>query len=342
MNTVTEARPLSPTAKRGGFARLARKYALQIAIVFVALLIWAFFLWRAPRTFLAYDIYYSLMATTPYFALMAIPLTLVIVAKEIDLSFASIMAFGMAGFDVVFLLFSKTNPHLGVWLGFIACLVAGFLAGLLNGVIVVKLGIPSLVATLGTSFFWSGMVLVITNAQGLGLASVAETPLYSVLVGRIGGVIPAQFAWTTAFVIVVWYLLNRTKFGAHVYLTGDNVESARLMGVDVERIKMLVFAIVGLASAFAGFVVSSDLKFFWPTGGGGFLLSTLASVFLGGTSVFGGTGTIFGTFVASFIIAIINPGIVAAGWTAYWTQPIYGFIIVISVSLQAVLRRRLT
>jgi simple sugar transport system permease protein len=83
------------------------------------------------------------------------------------------------------------------------------------------------------------------------------------------------------------------------------------------------------------------LKFFWPTGGGGFLLSTLASVFLGGTSVFGGTGTVFGTFVASFIIAIINPGIVAAGWTAYWTQPIYGFIIVISVSLQAVLRRRL-
>ena len=341
MNTVAEARPLSPAAKRGGFARLARKYALQIAIVFVALLIWAFFLWRAPSTFLAYDIYYALMATTPYFALMAIPLTLVVIAKEIDLSFAYIMAFGMAAFDVVFLLFSKTNPSLGVWLGFIACLVAGFLAGLLNGVIVVKLGIPSLVATLGTSFFWSGMVLVITNAQGLGLAAVAETPLYSVLVGRVGGVIPAQFVWTVAFVIVVWFLLNRTRFGAHVYLSGDNVESARLMGVNVERIKMLVFAIVGLAAAFASFVESCDLKFFWPTGGGGFLLSTLASVFLGGTSVFGGTGTVFGTFVASFIIAIINPGIVAAGWTAYWTQPIYGFIIVISVSLQAILRRRL-
>jgi simple sugar transport system permease protein len=139
----------------------------------------------------------------------------------------------------------------------------------------------------------------------------------------------------------MWFLLNRTRFGAHVYLTGDNVESAKLMGVNVERIKMLVFAIAGLAAAFASFVESSDLKFFWPTGGGGFLLSTLASVFLGGTSVFGGTGTVFGTFVASFIIAIINPGIVAAGWTAYWTQPIYGLIIVVSVSLQSVLRRRL-
>jgi simple sugar transport system permease protein len=318
-----------------------RKYALQIAIVFVALLIWAFFLWRSPRTFLAYDIYNSLMSTTPYFALMAIPLTLVVVAKEIDLSFGSVMAFGMAAFDVVFLLFSNTNPQLGVWLGFIACLLAGFLAGLLNGVIVVKLGVPSLVATLGTSFFWSGMVLVITNAQGLGLASVAETPLYSILVGRVGGVIPAQFVWTVVFVIAAWFLLNRTKFGAHVYLSGDNEESARLMGVDVERIKMLVFAIVGLAAAFAGIVESIELKYFWPTLGGGFLLNTLASVFLGGTSVFGGTGTVFGTFVASFIIAIIRPGIVAAGWTAYWTEPIYGLIIVLSVSLQAVLRRRL-
>ncbi|HET7377549.1 MAG TPA: ABC transporter permease, partial [Anaerolineae bacterium] len=84
------------------------------------------------------------------------------------------------------------------------------------------------------------------------------------------------------------------------------------------------------------------LLFFWPTLGDGYLLNTLASVFLGGTSVFGGTGTIFGTFVASYIIAFINPGIVAAGWTAYLTQLIYGFIIVVSVSVQAILRRRLT
>jgi simple sugar transport system permease protein len=87
-------------------------------------------------------------------------------------------------------------------------------------------------------------------------------------------------------------------------------------------------------------VVSTSLLFFWPTMGDGYMLNTLASVFLGGTSVFGGTGTIFGTFIAAFIIAIINPGIVAAGWTAYWTQLIYGFIIVVSVVLQAVLRKR--
>jgi len=126
-----------------------------------------------------------------------------------------------------------------------------------------------------------------------------------------------------------------------VYLTGDNVESARLMGVNTGRVKMLVFAIMGLAAAFAGVVVSLEVLYFWPTLGEGYLLNTLASVFLGGTSVFGGTGTIFGTFVASFIIGAINAGIVAAGLTGFWTQLIYGLIIVISVSLQALLSRKL-
>jgi simple sugar transport system permease protein len=173
------------------------------------------------------------------------------------------------------------------------------------------------------------------------MTPVKETILYPALVGRLAGRIPMQFVWTILFAVVVWFFLNRHKFGAHVYLTGDNTESAKLMGVDVARTKILTFAIVGVAAAFAGFVVSEGVLFLWPTLGEGYLLNTLASVFLGGTSVFGGTGSIFGTFVAAFIIAIINPGIVAAGWTAYWTQLIYGAIIVVSISLQAVLRRRM-
>ncbi len=334
MSTAAKARPLSPTAKRGSFAKLLRKHALQIAIVLVALLIWAFFTWRAPRTFLAYDIYNSFMLTTPFFGLVAIPLTLVIIAKEIDLSFPSVMAWGMAAFDVVFVATGSVE------LGFIACLLAGLFAGWLNGFIVVRFGVPSLVATIGTQFFWRGVVLVVTNGQGLGMVAVKDSFLYPLLVGKLFGVIPMQFIWMIVVAVVTWFFLNRHRFGAHVYLTGDNVDSARLMGVNVNRTKILAFTLVGLAAAFAGFVVSAQLLFFWPTLGDGYLLNTLASVFLGGTSVFGGTGTIFGTFVASYIIAFINPGIVAAGWTAYLTQLIYGFIIVVSVSLQAIVRRR--
>lgn len=335
MDTATEARPLSPVASRGRFARQLRRYALQIGIFFVAVFIWLLFLIGSPQTFLSRDIYVAFMSTTPFFALVAIPLTLVIIAAEIDLSFPSIMAFGMTAFAVVFVATGS------VWLGFIACLLAGLLAGLLNGIIVVKIGIPSLVATIGTQFFWRGVVMVVTNGQGLGLTPVRSTLLYPALVGRIAGFIPAQFIWTIIFAIVVWFFLNRHKFGAHIYLSGDNVESARLMGVNVERTKMLAFAVVGVAAAFAGYVVSEEVLFFWPTLGEGYLLNTLASVFLGGTSVFGGTGTVFGTFVASFIIGAINAGIVAAGLTGFWTNVIYGLIIVVSVSLQALLSRRL-
>jgi simple sugar transport system permease protein len=342
MNSALEARPLSPVAKRPGIGRILRRYSLQIAVVLVLIVLWAFFFWRSPRTFAAYDIYNALMSTTPFYALMAIPLTLVIIAKEIDLSFPSVMAWGMAAYDVVFLAFGQTNPVLGVYLGFVACLLAGLLAGYLNGLIVVRLGIPSLVATLGTQFFWRGAVLVVTNGQGLGMTATQSTILYPALVGFVAGKIPMQFIWLIIFAVVTWFFLNRHKFGAHVYLTGDNTESARLMGVNTGRTKILTFAIMGITSAFAGFVVSEGVYFLWPTLGEGYLLNTLASVFLGGTSVFGGVGSVFGTFVASLIIAIINPGIVAAGWTAYWTQLIYGAIIVISVSLQAALQRRLS
>ena len=336
MNSVVESqRLLVPAVARSGIARWARKNALQIGITFVAVFIWVLFLIGSPRTFLSREIYQAFMSTTPFFALMAIPLTLVIIAAEIDLSFPSIMAWGMTAFDIVFV---ATN---NVWLGFSACLLAGLLAGLLNGFIVVRIGIPSLVTTIGTQFFWRGVVMVITEGRGIGMTPVKETILYDALVGRVGGLIPMQFIWTIIFAIVVWFFLNRHKFGAHVYLTGDNVDSAKLMGVDVARTKILTFVIVGVAAAFAGFVVSEEVLYFWPTLGEGYMLNALASVFLGGTSVFGGTGTIFGTFVASFIIGAINAGIVAAGLTGFWTQLIYGLIIIISVSLQAVLSRRL-
>ncbi len=328
------ARPTSVPADKGGLSRFLRTFQLQIGIVLVAIFIWLLFLLGSPRTFLAGEIYVSFMATTPFFALMAIPLTLLVIAAEIDLSFPSIMAFGMTAFALVF---QATGS---VWIGFFACLLAGLLAGWANGLIVVKIGIPALVATIGTQFFWRGVVLVLTNGNGMGMSAVQNTVLYPALVGRLFGFIPAQFLWTIGFALLVWFFLNRHKFGAHVYLSGDNVESARLMGVNVDLTKIIAFSVVGLAAAFAGFVVSVEVLYFWPTLGEGYMLNTLASVFLGGTSVFGGTGTVFGTFVASFIIGAINAGIVAAGLTGFWTNLIYGLIIVASVALQTIVGRR--
>jgi len=330
------AKPVGANRKAtGSLGQFVRHYGLQIGITAVAIVVWLLFLIGSPRTFLNYPIYNAFMQATPYFALMAIPLTLVVITAEIDLSFGSVMAWGMVMYALAFDL-----SH-NAFIALLACLAAGLVAGLLNGLIITKVGIPSIVATLGTQFFWRGVVLVMQGGNGVGLVPSKGTLVDTLLTGRLFGLIPAQFIWTIIFAVAIWFLLNRHKFGAHVYLTGDNMDSARLMGVDVDRVKIICFVILGMAAAFAGLVQSLDVSYFWPTVGEGQLLNTLASVFLGGTSVFGGTGTIYGTFVGSYIIGAINAGIVAAGLTGFWTQLIYGLIIVISVGIQTVLSRRL-
>lgn len=320
---------------RTSLARLGRNFGLQIGIVGVLLVIWVIFVIGAPGTFLSRSIYAAYMSTIPFFAVMALPLTMVIIAGEIDLSFPSIMAIGTLSYVATF------NATGSVFLGVIGCLIAGFAAGLLNGVIVVKLGIPSLVATIGTQFFYRGLVLVLTNGRPASLVSAKTTVVRQALVGRIANYLPAQMVWTIIVAALVWIFLNRHRFGAHVYLIGDNEESARLMGVNAAWTRMMVFAVVGVAAAFGGILASMEVNYFWVTLGEGYLLRTLAAVFLGGTSVFGGTGTVFGTFIACFIIGAIEAGIVAIGLTGFWTQLIYGLIIVISVALQSLLGRRL-
>ncbi len=316
-------------------SKFARQNGTQLGIFAVFIALWALFIFVAPDTFLSANIYWAFMATIPFFAIMAMPLTIAVIAGEIDLSFPSIMAMGMVAF---ILTYDATGL---IWLAFAASLAMGILAGLLNGLIVVFFGIPSLVATIGTQFFWRGMVLVLSQGASGTLGYSRETLLHPLLVGKIGGAVPVQFFWLVLIAILCWVLLNRTRFGAHVYLIGDNAESAALMGVNTRRTRILVFVLVGVIAAFAGVIASLHVTFFWPSLGEGQLLRTLASVFLGGTSVFGGVGTIFGTFLGAFIIGAIEAATVAAGLTGFYTQLIYGLIIVLSVTMHAFLRRRM-
>jgi len=214
-----------------GLAQFTSRNRLQIGIVGVLFLIWILFIIGAPDVFLETDIYRALMTSIPYWGVIALPLTMVVIAGEIDLSFGSIMAVGMV---VFWLVFDQTDS-LGV--AFVACLIAGFLVGLSNGIIVVYLGIPSLIATIGTQFFWRGVVDVIRKGQGESLVIARGSVLRNVLVGKVEGYFPMQVIWMVVVAIAVWILLNRHKFGAHTYLIGDNENSARLMGVNVDRVR---------------------------------------------------------------------------------------------------------
>ena len=273
------------------------------------------------------------MMTTPFFALVAIPLTLVVIVKEMDLSFTSVMAWGVAAYDI----YLCGNPN--VWLGFIACLLAGLVAGLLNGLIVVRLGIPSLVATIGTQFLWRGVVLVVTNGQGRAWRGQEHHPV-SVAGRQDWAHIPMPFIWTIIFALIAWFFLNHHKFGAHVYLTGDNVDSARLMGVNSAAHQNHDLCAGRLGGRLCRFYGQRTAFIFWPTLGDGYLLNTLASVFLGGTSYLAARAPSMEPLSRLSSSLSSTRALSPRVGLAYWTQLIYGFIIVASVALQAVLRRR--
>jgi simple sugar transport system permease protein len=325
----------SPLRQNQTLRRFVRKNGLQIGILGVLALLWLFFLLLAPETFGQANIYAAFMQSVPFFGIVAMPLTMLVIARDMDLSFPSIMAISVTGFVLVF---QATGDEL---LAFVVALVVGFVVGLMNGLIVVFIGIPSLIATIGTQFFWRGMVQVLTNGRSFPLNELRGTAFREIMVGRLFGYLPMQMVWMVLAALIIWILLNRHRFGAHIYLIGDNENSARLMGINVRRTRILMFAIVGLFAGFAGVLTALEINNFFTNLGEGFLLIGLAAVFLGGTSVFGGVGTVFGTFVGCFIIASIQPAVVAIGWSGFTTQVIYGFIIVLSVAMHTVLRRRM-
>ncbi len=321
--------------------RFARMNSSQLGILGVFVALWLIFIISAPNTFLSPQIYSAFMSSIPFFAIMAIPLTIVIVAAEIDLSFPSIMAMGMVAFSFVYNTTAFIgNPTIQVFLAIVAALLTGTIIGWLNGFIIVRFGIPSLVVTIGTQFLWRGAALVLTQGANFTLSYITKTFFYPLLVGKIGGFLPMQMVWLVVITILGWLLLNRHRFGAHIYLIGDNIKSAELMGVNTGRTRIQAFMLIGLVAAFSGVLASFYVAYFWPSLGDGYLLSTLAAVFLGGTSVFGGTGTILGTFLGAFIIGTIEAATVAVGLTGFWTNFIYGLIIVLSVIMHTYLRKR--
>ena len=313
--------------------RFAAAWASQIGITTAFGLLWLIFIVLAPRTFLGDRIYLSFAETTPFFAIIALPLTMVIVTGDMDLSFPSIMALGMVGFVAIW------NLTGSVVLGTAAALVVGALAGLFNGLLVTYVGIPSLVATIGTQFFFRGLTLVLVDGRSYALVDTQASPAYNVLVGRPFG-IPMEFVWLVLAAVATWLLLNRHRLGQNAYVVGDNRQAAALMGIPIRRTRITLFVLTGLAAAFAGLLNSLQIVNFYPTMGDGYLLPTLAAIFVGGTSVFGGRGSIWGTFIGAFMIGGIIAGIVAVGLTDYYTNLIYGAVVLISVSIHALLRRR--
>ncbi len=312
-------------------AKLVKIEGLTIIGVFIVLMI--FFIVTAPRVFTGYRIYMSFLQTVPPLLILALGLTFVITAGEIDLSFSAIIAF--SGFIFCYIFRTFGTP----WLAFILALSSGALVGLVNGWMVAKVGIPSIMATLAAQFFWNGLTILLSGGLSWNIKEIRPYFIHTLFVGRIGGIVPAQSLWGVGVAVFLWFILNRHTFGEHILFIGDNVDVARVMGVNVTATKIKLFVFMGVISAFAGVLLTLEMINFWTTQGAGLLLPTIAAVFIGGTSLAGGYGTVIGSFFGAYIVGSLEAGVVASGIGGYWTRLVTGLVMAASVGLNIVLSR---
>ena len=293
----------------------------------VLVLLYLVFIVLTPQVFLGYRIYMSFFQTIPPQLILALGLTMVITAGEIDLSFPAVVA--LSGF-----LFAWCFKHgLPPWFGFIAGLAGGGLIGYVNGVLVARIRVPSIMATLASQFFWYGVTILIAGGLQLDIAGVIPTPAHAIFTGRLFGIVPTQALWAAGLTVVMWFILNRHKFGEAIMFIGDNAEVARVMGINVESTRVTLFTFMGIVAAFAGLLLTSEINVFYPTQGQGMLLPVMAAVFVGGTSIAGGSGVMIGTFFGAYIIGSLEAGVVATGIGGYWVQLVEGMVMAAVVIL---------
>lgn len=258
-------------------------------------------------------------------ALIAFGMTFVILTGGIDLSVGSILA--LASALTAGMLTAGMDPIVAVLLG----LLAGAVMGAFNGLLITKGKIAPFIATLATMTIFRGLTLVYT--EGRPITGLSESFSFQMLgKGYFLGV-PFPVITMAAAYIILYLLLTKTTFGRGTYAVGGNEEASRLSGLRVDRIKMGVYSIAGMLSALAGITLTSRLNSAQPTAGTSYELDAIAAVVLGGTSLSGGRGWIFGTLIGALIIGVLNNGLNLLNVSSFYQQVVKGGVILLAVLL---------
>ena len=282
--------------------------------------------------FLSADNFWTVMRQISVNTCLSVGMTLVILTGGIDLSVGSILA--LSGAIMAGLLKSGTELEtLNLYIGYEAPaaitigILVGASLGLFNGVMITRFRVPPFVATLAMLTIARGLTKLYTGGEaitGLGDAFV------TIGSGRLLG-IPNQVWIAAGIVVAATVLLKRTRFGRYVYAVGGNEEAAKLSGLNVKRIKLMVYTAAGALSAVGGLIVTSRLNSATPIAGEGFELDSIAAVVIGGTSLSGGRGSVLGTVLGALIIGVLNSGLVIMGVDPFWQTVIKGLVILLAV-----------
>lgn len=266
-----------------------------------------------------------------YIGLMAGAQTLLIIAGGLDLSVAAIA--GLSGVIISLLYAGGMN----IWLAALVTLLIGAGIGVVNGFFVTRIRINALIATLGMLSIAEGIALVLTG----GLTNPFNPPGFRILgQGRIFEVPIPVILMVVTFVVLFW-VLSRTRFGRYIYATGGNPEASRLAGVPTNRIQMRLFVLSALSGVAAGFILAATLGASAPTAASDSILTVIAAVILGGTSLYGGRGSIWGTLLAVMILGTLNNGLVLLNVSSFWQSVTQGAVLLLAVGLDQLRSRAL-
>ena len=289
-----------------------------------------------PESFATVNNARNLATNAAILLVIAVGMTFVIITAGIDLSVGAVLVF--AGVVSAKAMNAMEGDGAGVLLvGLVVALAAGAGWGVLNGILITKARVPPLIVTLGTLGMALGLSLIITN--GVDIRDVPPKLVTSVGVGRLFGEIPWLVVIAAGVAVVFGVLLGATRFGRHTYAIGSNEEAARRAGIAVDRHLILVYGIAGLLAGLAGYM--SLARFATTTLGGHATdnLQAIAAVVLGGTSLFGGVGTVLGTVVGVFIPAVLQNGFVITGVEPFWRDVAVGAVLIAAVYLDQLRRR---
>jgi inositol transport system permease protein len=330
----------SPQAKSFDALQFLSRFA---PLIFLLVLMLAFALLE-PRFLHPLNLL-NVMRQVSITGLIALGMTFVILTAGIDLSVGSLLALaGLVAAAVAkggtadrFTVGAAQEALGGGWfLAMLAAIAVGLAGGLLQGTAITRLKVPPFVVTLGGLSAFRGAALLF--AAGGPISGFGEAYRWWGQ-GKIGE-IPVPVIIFLLFAVLAHVVLRYTRFGRHVYAVGGNPEAARLSGLNAQRITLMVYVIVGFFSGLAGFVLSARLNSAEAVAGIGYELTVIASVVIGGTSLFGGIGSVFGTVIGSLLIGVLINGLVLMNVSSYVQQIIIGVIIVLAVAFDQFAKSR--
>lgn len=280
--------------------------------------------------FISLQNFRSILINMTTLGILSVGLTVVVLAKEFDLSIGSTVAF-CSVIIVTFFNFGLPIPLIILLTGVIGCLV-----GTLNGLIITRIKVNSLITTLGTLTILKGVALLFTGEQ----PRIFNTDYYAIGRNMLFDFIPISIIYFTVIVIIFTLILKYTKFGRNVYAVGSNEYAAKISGINTKNIKLITFILSGFLASLVAVILTSQMGLGRPEFGEGAEIEAVTIVVLGGISILGGLGNYLGVFLALLLVTSIDNGMVLVDVPIYWRIVIRGFILIIALAIDAFKTKR--